>query len=190
MQSPFQHVADRHREFAATFSSLVDGVDDLSCPTPVPEWDVRALVEHMIWFHDFVHGGSPFGWTRRVDPAVDPIGAWREQCSAVQNILDDPAQAESPFFHPMASGMSLAEATDRFYVADVAMHSWDLARASGQALVFDDAYARTLLEGMRANEEMIRASGQFGTAQAVDPEADVMTQLMAFVGRDPQFGIG
>ncbi|MFC6154305.1 TIGR03086 family metal-binding protein [Nocardioides yefusunii] len=186
MQSP--SLAQQHHTFAAEFIRVAGGVSDLTAATPVPEWDVRGLLEHMIWFHDFVHGGSPFGWTRRVDPAVDPVGAFVEQTAAVQNILDDPAQAESPFFHPMASGQSLGEATARFYVSDVVMHTWDLARATAQEVTFDEPYVAGLSAGMQAQEATLRASGQFGAAQPVSDDADPLTRLMAFLGRDPHFG--
>lgn len=179
--------AEQHRVLAAHFTTLLEGVTDWDARTPVPEWTVRDLAEHMLWFHDFVHSGSPFGWTRRVDPSSDPVAAFVEQSAAVQNILDDPAQAESGFSHPQLPPSTLGQATERFYVADLFMHSWDLARATSQEHGLDHAAAEQMLAGMRQVEEMLRSSGQYGPAHPVADDAPAADRLLAFVGRDPSF---
>lgn len=180
--------AQRHRVVAAEFARLVAGVTDWSVPTPVPEWDARGVVDHLTtWLPGFVHAGSPYGWTRRHDAAHSPVEAWAEQTAAVQLILDDPAQAESPFRHEFVPESPLGEALDRFYTADVFMHSWDLARATVQQVDLDPDFAAQLLAGMRPAEEMLRASGQYGPAHPVAADAPVVEQLMAFVGRDPEW---
>ena len=182
--------AEQHRVLAADFATLLDGVESgvgWDAPTPVTEWRVQEIPEHLVWFHDFVHAGSPFGWTRRRDPAINPIEAWAEQSAAVQLILDDPAQAGSAFSHPRLPPTTLGEAVQRFYLSDVFMHSWDLARATGQDLEFDPAYAERLLAGMRDVEDTIRSSGQYGSAHPVADDAPAVDRLMAFVGRDPHW---
>lgn len=179
--------ADQHRNLADGFLALLEGVSDWNASTPVPEWTVRDVAEHMFWFHDFVHAGSPFGWTRRIDPTGDVVAAFREQSAAVQNILDDPAQAESGFSHPYVPPSSLEEAAARFYVADLFMHTWDLARATGHEHALDETTAAAMLDGMRQVEEMLRSSGQYGPAHPVSSDAAAVEQLMAFVGRDPQW---
>ena len=113
------------------------------------------------------------------------MAAWAEQSAAVQLILDDPAQAESQFFHPRLPASSLGEAVQRFYLSDVFMHSWDLARATGQDVELDPQYAEQLLSGMQHVEETIRSSGQYGPAHPAPADAPVVDRLMAFVGRDP-----
>lgn len=179
--------SEQHRALAAHFSDLLAGVPDWDAPTPVPEWKVRDLAAHLTWFHDVVHGGSPYGWTRRVDPSIDPAAAFTEQTAAVQNILDDPAQAESTFSHEHIPSSTLGEVTAQFYVADLFMHTWDLARATGQEHSLDESVAEQMLSGMRPLEQMLRASGQYGPAQPVADDAPAVDRLMAFVGRDPSF---
>ena len=44
--------------------------------------------------------------------------------------------------------MPLAVAVDNFYTADVFMHSWDLAQASGQDLALDEDQCAAMLAGM------------------------------------------
>mgnify|MGYP002148335063 CR=1 FL=1 len=49
----------------------------------------------------------------------------------IQAILDDPATADRMLSNPYIGQVPLPEAIDRFYTADVFMHTWDLARAVG-----------------------------------------------------------
>lgn len=102
---------------------------------------------------------------------------------AVQQLIE--ARGEEPFTHPRAGTHRLADAVDRFYTADVFMHTWDLARATGQQPGLDEDFANALLEGMRPIEELLRSSGQYGDAVPVAPDAPTVDRLMGFVGRDP-----
>ena len=60
------------------------------------------------------------------------VAAWDAHQRAVQDLLDDPATAGVEFANPHIGSMPLAQAIDRFYTSDVFMHTWDLARATGQ----------------------------------------------------------
>ena len=101
----------------------------------------------------------------RVDE--DPVAAWVVHCDAVQAVLD--------------------EAIDRFYTADVSMHTWDLARATGQDDRLDPDFCAQLLAGMVEVEDAMRASGQYGKPVAVPDDADTQSRLLGFIGRDPQW---
>lgn len=94
-------------------------------------------------------------------------------------------RGEEEFTHPHAGTHHLVEAVDRFYAADVFMHSWDLARATGQEPGLDEDHAAAMLEGMRPIERLLRTSGQYGAAVPVAPDAPAVDRLMGFVGRDP-----
>jgi uncharacterized protein (TIGR03086 family) len=85
----------------------------------------------------------------------------------------------------MLGDRKLAETIDSFYTADVFMHTWDLARATGQDETLDPAFCATLLAGMEEMEEVIRSSGQYGPRVPVPDDADVQTRLLGFIGRDP-----
>jgi uncharacterized protein (TIGR03086 family) len=81
--------------------------------------------------------------------------------------------------------MPLGLAIDRFYTSDVFMHTWDLARATGQDDTLDPDLCAELLSGMQPMEDLIRGSGQFGPAVPVADDADPQTRLIGFIGRDP-----
>ena len=68
-------------------------------------------------------------------------------------------------------------------IADLAVHSWDLAAAGGRALELPDemlAHVETLVRSIP--EEQLR-SGPFGPAVEPPPSASQTDRLMAYLGR-------
>ena len=177
--------AERHRTIAGTFTERVRGVRDWDVPTPVPEWTARDVVGHLTsWLPGFLSFVEV-----RLEPgppaAEDPVGAWRAQADAVQALLDDPAAAGRVVDAPHMGTMPLGVLLDRIYTSDVFMHTWDLARATGQDDRLDAATCEELVGGMLAMADVIRSSGQFGTEVPVPADADAQTRLLGFIGRDP-----
>ena len=172
-----------HRIVASDFSSTVAGVSDWDAPAPVDGWVARDVVEHLTtWFPDFLDAG---GVVLEVEPSDDgPEPSWRVHTDAVQRLLDGP-DADRPFTHPHAGTHRLDQAIAQFYTADVFMHTWDLARASGQDVALDEERCARMLAGMQPIEEMLRASGHYGPAVPVPADAPVQDRLVAFIGRDP-----
>jgi uncharacterized protein (TIGR03086 family) len=180
--------AERHRSHAGTFGTIVQQVPAWDVPTPVPAWTARDVVRHLTeWFPAFLADGS--GIHLPAGPAVDadPAAAWQHQAAAIQAILDDPASESVIFAHPHVPACPLPEAIDRFYTTDVFMHTWDLARATGQDDRLDAGECVELLAGMEPLDDMLRASGQYGPRVAVPADADPTDRLVAFIGRDPHW---
>jgi uncharacterized protein (TIGR03086 family) len=178
--------AERHRTHAGAFSTKVQQVSTWDVPTPVPEWTARDVVRHLIeWFPAFLADGSAIRLP--AGPAVDddPAAAWQHQAESIQAILDDPAAGSVIFAHRHVPACPLPEAIDRFYTTDVFMHTWDLARATGQDDRLDDAECAVLLAGMEPLDDVLRASGQYGPRVPVSAGADATDRLVAFIGRDP-----
>ena len=176
--------ADLHRQVAATFSARADATVDWDAPAPVDGWTARDVVRHLVeWFPGFLQSGA--GVALPPGPSVheDPAGAWRAQADAVQALLDDPATADRVLSNPHLGEVPLPEAVSRFYTADVFMHTWDLATATGQPHGLDPDAAAELLAGMEPMDEVLRASGQYGPKVDVPADADPVTRLMGFVGR-------
>jgi uncharacterized protein (TIGR03086 family) len=172
---------------AGVFTDRVLGTRDWSAPAPVAGWTARDVVEHLVtWLPGFLAAG---GVALPAGPPVadDPVGAWRAHAAAVQALLDDPDTAGRPFTHPVAGGGPLGEVIDTFYTADVFMHTWDLARATGQDDRLDPRFCAALLAGMEPIDEVLRASGQYGPKVPVPDDADVQTRMLGFIGRDPSW---
>ena len=79
----------------------------------------------------------------------------------------------------------LDRAVDQFYTSDVFMHTWDLARATGQDETLDAAKCAELLAGMEPLDDVLRQSGQYGAKVEVPDDSDVQTRMLAFIGRNP-----
>ena len=180
--------AEEHRRIAAGFTACVVGAapgawDD---PAPVEGWVARDVVRHLVeWFPAFLHGAA--GIAVPAGPSVDddPVGAWRNQTEAVQALLDDPDAADRVHDLPHIGRMTLGQATDMIYTSDVFLHRWDLARAAGQDETLDAEKCAAMLEGMLPMDEALRQSGQYGPRVHVSDDADVQTNLLAFIGRTP-----
>jgi uncharacterized protein (TIGR03086 family) len=178
--------AQRHREVAGAFTDRVLRARDWDAPTPVAGWAARDVVRHLTdWFPGFLAAGAGVELAR--GPAVDddPVGAWRVHADAVQELLDDPATPGHVLANPHIGEVPLDHAVDRFYTADVFMHTWDLARATGQDDRLDPDFCADLLGGLEPMDAVLRSSGQYGPRVPVPDGSDVQTRLLGFIGRGP-----
>ncbi|WP_182481332.1 TIGR03086 family metal-binding protein [Nocardioides immobilis] len=182
--------AEEHRSIAGTFTERVRGVaaDGWDAQSPVADWQARDVVRHLVeWFPGFLAGGS--GIELAAGPSVDddPVKAWEHHAAAVQDVLDDPRTGTATFAHPRLPEMPLPQAVSKFYTNDVFMHTWDLARATGQDDRLDEARCQELYEGMLPMDDVLRQSGQYGAKVPVPDDADWQTKMLGFIGRDPEW---
>ena len=180
--------AERHREIGRVFTDRVRGTRSWDVPAPVDGWVARDVVRHLVeWLPALLAGGS----TVRL-PAVpsvddDPVGAWQAHVDAVQAVLDDPGIARLTLSNPHIGAFPVDRAIDQFYTSDVFMHTWDLARATGQDDRLNPPFCASLMAGMEPMEDVIRSSGQYGPRVPVPDDADAQTRLLGFIGRDPRW---
>jgi uncharacterized protein (TIGR03086 family) len=180
--------AERHREIGRVFTDRVQGTRSWDAPCPVAGWTARDVVRHLVeWLPSFLAGGSSVRLPAVPSVDDDPIGAWQAHVDAVQALLDDPATAELTLSNRHIGQLPLDRAIDQFYTSDVFMHTWDLARATGQDDRLDPEFCALLLAGMEPLEDVIRSSGQYGPRVPVKDDADTQAKLLAFIGRDPQW---
>lgn len=178
--------AERHREVAGAFTDLVVATRSWDAPAPVAGWTARDVVGHLVeWFPGFLAAGSGIALPTGPSAADDPVGAWRTAYDGVQALLDDPATAGRTLSNRHLGELPLPAAVDRFYTADVFLHAWDLARATGQPHELDADTCAEMLAGMEPIEEMMRGSGQYGPRVPVPDDASVQDRLVGFIGRDP-----
>ena len=177
-------ISSRHENVARDFAAVADRVTKWDAPTPVPEWITGDIVEHLLtWFPPALES---WGGPSLTDiPSRGLADRWRLRTVEVQAILDDRDLASKTIESGDFAGMRLDEAIDRLYTADVFMHTWDLARATGQDERLDPETCAELLEGMLPLDDLLRSSGQYGPRVPVPDDADVQTRLLAFIGRDP-----
>jgi uncharacterized protein (TIGR03086 family) len=180
--------ADRHRVVAGDFTARVRGTHDWDAAAPVDGWTARDVVRHLTeWFPGFLAAGAGVELARGPSVDADPVGAWQVHADAVQALLDDPETPHRVLTNRHVGELPLDLAVDRFYTSDVFMHTWDLARATGQDDQLDPEFCAELLAGMEPMEEVIRASGQYGERVPVPEDADVQARMLGFIGRDPNW---
>lgn len=181
-------IADRYRRVAARFTQRANEVPDGAWDNPAPceGWVARDVVRHLVdWAPAFL--ASAGGPTIPAGPSVetDPAGAWATLNEGIQSLLDDPESSAMIIQHPRAGRHRLEEAIATFFLGDVVIHTWDLARATGQDETLDPEVVHDMLVGMEPLDDMLRASGQYGPKIEVALEADEQTRLIAFTGRQP-----
>lgn len=180
-------IGDRYRNVAAAFTQRVDNVADArwTDPAPCEGWLARDVVGHLA---EWVPGMFLAKAGVEVDlPAVteDPAGAWHALDAALQSLLDDDAQISKQVEFGMGA-MTLGQAFATFGLGDVLVHTWDLARATGQDDTLDpDEVAALYAQMTNFPEDQMRSGGQFGPRVDVPEDADAQTQLLAYSGRQP-----
>ena len=179
-----------YRMIADRFSAVVDAVpaEEWDNPSPVPEWTARDVVRHLVeWFPPFLAEGVGIELERGPDVDRDPKGAWHALDNGVQAVIDDPASNTLQFTNPHIGQLPVPEAIHRFFAGDVFMHTWDLARATGQDASLDPDRCEELLAGLEPLDDVLRSSGQYGARVPVANDADPQSKLIAFIGRNPNW---
>jgi uncharacterized protein (TIGR03086 family) len=177
-----------HRTVAGQFTELVVAAPDDSWDrqSPVAEWRARDVVGHLVeWLPPFLEAGAGVRLPSGPSAEDDPVAAWQAHADAVQSLLDDPSTAQRTLSNPHIGELPLDQAIDRFYTGDVFLHTWDLARATGQDVTLDPERCAQMLAGMEPMDEVLRKSGQYGPRVPVPDDAEIQAKLIAFIGRDP-----
>jgi uncharacterized protein (TIGR03086 family) len=178
--------AERHRQISAGFTDRVRATTSWDAPAPVAGWTARDVVGHLIeWLPGFLSAGSDVELPSGPTVQDDPVAAWQVHCDGVQALLDDPQTASLMLVNRHIGEVPVDQAIDRFYSSDVFMHTWDLARATGQDDRLDADFCAALLSGMEPMEDVIRSSGQYGARVPTPQNADAQTRMLGFIGRDP-----
>lgn len=180
--------AETHRRVAGAFGDLVRSADPARWDdqAPVAEWRARDVVGHLVeWFPAFLESSTGIRLAVGPSAAEDPVAAWEHHAAAVQALLDDPASQDVIVSNPHIGDQPLVSTVDLIYTGDVFLHTWDLAKATGQPIALDPGQCAAMLAGMEPMDEVLRSSGQYGPKVEVPADSDPQTKLMAFIGRDP-----
>lgn len=140
----------------------------LDAPTPCSDWTVRDLVGHMRATLAMFADGHP--------GSFDEVGAAAVAAWAAPGRLA--GTATLPF------GEVPAPFALEFPVLDTLVHTWDLARATGRPVGWDDAVVAVSRRFAEANFAGPESRGP-AFAPPVDPPpgADEITRLVRFLGR-------
>jgi uncharacterized protein (TIGR03086 family) len=175
-----------------SFRERVAGVgdDQWHDPTPCSDWDVRALVNHLVgenrWAAELFRGrtieevGEAFEGDLVGD---DPLAAYEHSADLVRDAVNEPGVMDE-IVH-----LSFGDVPGRVYAeqlfVDRLVHGWDLAVATGQEAHMPESLAELAYEQSYLARDGIRASGSFADEVDIPPDADDQTKLLALLGRDP-----
>jgi uncharacterized protein (TIGR03086 family) len=187
---PEDDLAARHLRVCARFGDAVAGADgNWDKPSPCAGWDARAVIEHVIGFHDVLLLRPLRAKPQR--PRDDPVRRWALTYDVLQGLLARRELFEDEVEIPPVGNNPATRLDLRQLVPalsqDVLVHTWDLARAVGA----DDRLDRDLCEHfygrLPADPESLARSGMFGHPIALANDADVQSKLLARLGRDPNW---
>jgi uncharacterized protein (TIGR03086 family) len=157
--------------------------------SPCDGWDARAVLEHVIGFHDVLLL-RPLGL--KPERARDnPQQRWELTFHRLHEAFGRPGLFERVVEVPSV-GKSAAERLDARTLVprltqDVLVHTWDLARAVGADDRLDPGWCLVFFDHLPADPNALTASGMFAAPVAVDDQADMQSKLLARLGRDPSW---
>jgi uncharacterized protein (TIGR03086 family) len=159
-------------------------------PTPCPEWDVRALVNHVVGanvrYQLLLHGAptDQVEATRTVDHlGDDALASFVATADGVVACFHEDGARERIAHH--ATGDRTGRELLAMRILDAAIHSWDLARAIGADETLDDDLAGFLL-AYTAGLDLGPQQRAFTPAHADVPRnASPQDQLLHRLGRQP-----
>ncbi len=182
---------------AAEASRVVAGVPGhpMDAPTPCDDWDLRTLVNHMILWTAYsaerrASGESVAEDLMSKDFTADPGFAqdYAAQIGRAVTAWSDPAAWEREL-GVMGSGTPAADVA-AMLIAEMVLHGWDIARATGQEYACDDAVAASVLATVEAQGELFRQYQGFAAIVPLPADGDgaaVLDRALSLSGRDPQW---
>jgi uncharacterized protein (TIGR03086 family) len=175
---------------------VVSGIDaeQLGDPTPCRKYDVARLIDHLV---EAGRRAAALGRGQAPPPGdesphvelSDAPGLLRRAALEAGQAWGDDLRLSSRFTMPWGEQYTGTMLVD-MYLAELAAHAWDLARATGQVNRLDPSLALPALEAARALvkaqfRDMVEPGVPFGAEVHTAPGADDWERLAAFTGRDP-----
>jgi uncharacterized protein (TIGR03086 family) len=178
------------RASATETARVLRGIDPamLDAPTPSAEWDLRAVVNHLILWtaHNFglrAEGGSvPAEWYDR-DFTAEPgwAEAYAQQVDKALAAWSDPSVWEQEM--PMGDSAVPATAIAGMILLEFSLHGWEAAQGSGQTYTLDEPTAAAVLGQVQQWAEMFRQYEGFAEPQPVGDDAGTFARALALSGR-------
>ena len=183
-----QNPINQLQEADAVFRSVLEHVttDQLSLPTVNDEWDVRALLNHVVngnaWAAETVRNGSA---PRPSGDAVgdgEPMGSYVASVEAMIAAFAEPGALGRTVTLPFGEMPGAGFAMFRFN--DLLAHAWDLAQATGQSTDIAPELCEMALANARQRlEGMDRVNLPFKDEVHAPVDACAADRLAAYLGK-------
>src|SRR5580692_1940884 len=159
--------------------------------TPCTDWDLRTLLNHMILWTSYsaerrAHGESVAEELMSKDFTAEPgyAQAYQAQIAKAVDAWSEP-EAWAGDRNVMGSATPAADIA-AMLIAEMVLHGWDIAKATGQDYRCDDAVARNVLKTVEAQGELFRQYQGFAAIVPVPDDAAAFDRALALSGRDPR----
>jgi uncharacterized protein (TIGR03086 family) len=184
----------RHfRSAADHFSALVVALPDdrWDSSTPCVDWDVRALVRHvleeMLWVPPLFSGETIASVGNRFEGDIlgsDPKAAWQAAVGPAVETIAAPGAMETVC--ALSMGPTPGEEYAGQLTVDLVVHGWDLARAAGLDETIDAELVEVCLHTIEPWKPALGSMPDY-FADPIEPEpgADRVTVLLNTLGRRP-----
>ncbi|HKR67617.1 MAG TPA: TIGR03086 family metal-binding protein [Streptosporangiaceae bacterium] len=183
-------IAHLHRRALDSTGRVVAGIsaDQLDLSTPDANWDVRALLNHVVggnlWAAELAAGRTIEQVGDRLNGDVigaDPAAAYDRSALAAAAAFEAPGALDAPCAVSYGPVPGSVYAGHRFI--DVLIHGWDLAQATGQDTKLEPGLVDACTELLEPQVEAFRAAGAIGPAVPTEPGASPQIRLLAMLGR-------
>jgi uncharacterized protein (TIGR03086 family) len=158
--------------------------------TPCTDWDLRTLLNHTILWTSYsaerrAYGESVAEELMSKDFTAEPgyAQAYQGQLSKAVDAWSKP-EAWAGDRNVMGSATPAADIA-AMLIAEMVLHGWDIAKATGQDYHCDDAVARNVLKTVEAQGELFRQYQGFAAIVPVPDDATAFDRALALSGRDP-----
>lgn len=177
-------VAERYATVAAGFTQRLQGVEPgrWEQASPCSEWTARDVAAHVVRTHRAVLARLDGTEPEEVDAGGDLGAQWKAATGALGEALADEDRAAT-VVGGMFGEQSFESLVGRLVCTDTLVHTWDLARATGQDEHLDPAAVARAGEFLAPLDEAIRRPGGF--APKIEPAegAGEQTRFLNFCGR-------
>ncbi|HEX4654828.1 MAG TPA: TIGR03086 family metal-binding protein [Mycobacteriales bacterium] len=183
-------VVGKFERASGHFGELVQQIkdDQWGNATPCSDWDVRALVNHLVyearWLPPLLKGetieqvGSQFDGDLL---GADPKTSYDDALGGAAAAIKAPGATEG-IVHLSYGDTPAAEYLGQI-TTDFLVHSWDLARGISADDALDPELVPWADDMARPQAAMLAASGLFDPPVDVPSDADPQTKLLALFGR-------
>ncbi|WP_326566739.1 TIGR03086 family metal-binding protein [Amycolatopsis rhabdoformis] len=163
----------------------------LTAPTPCAGYDVRGLLNHLLYWgpwlaaagrrepyrHDVTEADSALvtdGWFTTLE----------KQTEALVDAFSAPGAWDG--MATLGSATMPAAVVGDMVLGEFVLHGWDLARAAGVPLTCPDETAEAVRASAVAMGEQARAMGVYGPEVPVPADAPALERALGATGRDPR----
>ncbi len=163
--------------------------DQLSDPTPCPEWDVHALLNHLIGANHFFAGKGDGTWVDPPEGAEPPDMVGTDPATSYNASVAGVKAAYQPdmYGNTVTAGPGEMPAGQLYAIgmSEQLLHGWDLAKATGQDGTMDPVLAGAVDTMIRPNIAGGVEAGFYGPEVPVADDASPTDKLVGLVGRHP-----